>query len=340
MRQFWNKNQENFLREQYEINGLSYLQIVPLFLDIFGFERTENSLKIKGTRLKLRHSIEQTFNIKSDNMSGSKNPMFEKEAWSKGLTKNENSSLKNTSEKLRKIMLYKFANNLINTKGSKNGMFGKIPWSYGLNKENHKSLKLLSEKLSEYHSERLSHISQDEKDFLGKRMTRATLKKRSETGIELKVRKILRKLKIKFIQNYELGNYFPDFFLPDYNLLIECHGDYWHCNPSIYKNRKITQTQIDNKNRDLIKSRYYHSLNIPELILWELDINRDMDSIERKIKRFIFENCLIQGIIPPFKLNDEQLRIILKYKNPMFIFKLSEEIQRDYIFTDKLWLKP
>ncbi len=59
--------------------------------------------------------------------------------------------------------------------------------------------------------------------------------KSKNTSIELIVKSFLEQHTIKYIQQYDkISSYYVDFYLPEYNLVIECFGDYWHANPKKY----------------------------------------------------------------------------------------------------------
>lgn len=54
-------------------------------------------------------------------------------------------------------------------------------------------------------------------------------KKIPETNIEKIVREALQKRNIKFIEQYPMKvGFIGDFFLPDYNIIIEADGERWH----------------------------------------------------------------------------------------------------------------
>ena len=60
-----------------------------------------------------------------------------------------------------------------------------------------------------------------------------------DTDIELKLKNELLKRKIKFIHPYRIKNHIADFYIPKYNLIIECDGKYWHSKPKdIKRDRK------------------------------------------------------------------------------------------------------
>jgi len=91
-----------------------------------------------------------------------------------------------------------------------------------------------------------------------------------DTSIEKTIENILKKEKIK----YEKQRYFieaktiPDFYLPEYNAVIYCDGNYWHSNIKRknidnwqnkklilngYKVFRFTETEIKNSPKDCIK---------------------------------------------------------------------------------------
>lgn len=85
------------------------------------------------------------------------------------------------------------------------------------------------------------------------------------TAIESKTEQALRELNIKYKWEYRFGKYWVDFYLPDFNLAIECDEPYWH-NPKkdsekdtwIMNNysvavKRITTQQINGDTRSLIK---------------------------------------------------------------------------------------
>lgn len=65
------------------------------------------------------------------------------------------------------------------------------------------------------------------------------------TKIELILYSILDDLKINYYKQYRVGFYLFDCFLPDYNVLIECNGDYWHSLPKGVRNDKSKSTYIN-----------------------------------------------------------------------------------------------
>lgn len=84
----------------------------------------------------------------------------------------------------------------------------------------------------------------------------------NKSGIELKVENQLRKYGIKyFIQKpLDNGHFIIDFYLPEYQLVVECNGDYWH-------------SRLERKKRDKELEEYVLSKGKDILWLWEHEIN-------------------------------------------------------------------
>ena len=82
------------------------------------------------------------------------------------------------------------------------------------------------------------------------------------TSIELKVASQLEKYKIRYIPQKQLkkGRFIVDFYLPEYQLVVECNGDYWHSRP-------------ERKERDRELEEYVLSKGKDILWLWEHEIN-------------------------------------------------------------------
>ncbi|RPK31860.1 hypothetical protein [Paenibacillus xylanexedens] len=102
---------------------------------------------------------------------------------------------------------------------------------------------------------------------------------RKETKPEKAVREYLSKSNIKFEQEFCIHNtYFADFYLPDYNEIIEVYGDYWHCNPSKYPEDAMrTEMQIRSINRDKKRNGHLKHLGYSVNIIWEEQVNKNID---------------------------------------------------------------
>lgn len=84
--------------------------------------------------------------------------------------------------------------------------------------------------------------------------------------------------------------FFGDILLKKYNIIIECYGDYWHCNPKIYNgdyyHKQIRLTSSEIWERDLIRKEKINKLGYSLITLWEFDWNND-DNFFNKLKNNI-----------------------------------------------------
>lgn len=104
---------------------------------------------------------------------------------------------------------------------------------------------------------------------------------RAETAPEKIVREYLEKNNIIYEQEKEINKYFIDFYLPEYDSIIEVYGDYWHCNPNVYGDGKLIindnqkrQIKHDLKRNEFLKNKV-NSFNI----IWEKDIHENFDNV-------------------------------------------------------------
>ena len=65
------------------------------------------------------------------------------------------------------------------------------------------------------------------------------------------IKSVLEKMNINFKKNYPQSRFIFDFYLIDYNFVIECQGDYWHGNPDYFT--ILNDIQLKNVVRDKIK---------------------------------------------------------------------------------------
>jgi G:T-mismatch repair DNA endonuclease (very short patch repair protein) len=106
---------------------------------------------------------------------------------------------------------------------------------------------------------------------------------------EKEIAKILSINKIKFTQQEIIGKPF-DFYLPELNLLVEFNGDYWHCNPKIYKhdyfNKKLLKTAKEIWEKDFNKVYLAESRGYFCEVIWESDYKNNKNIILDIIKQY------------------------------------------------------
>lgn len=103
----------------------------------------------------------------------------------------------------------------------------------------------------------------------------------NDTKIEIKIQQLLSELNINFLKHHPIRDiqhsYNCDVFIPCYNVVIECDGNYWHDYPDL--------TSID-----LIRNQELQNAGYKLLRLWESEIKLiTKDILNLKIKEKI--NC-------------------------------------------------
>lgn len=94
------------------------------------------------------------------------------------------------------------------------------------------------------------------------------------TKPELKFKEYLEQNKINFFQQYKLINKYYDFYLSEYNLLVEVDGDYWH-GKDILDENLLGLSQKKNRKNDKYKNELAKEHKINLLRIWETDINNN-----------------------------------------------------------------
>jgi very-short-patch-repair endonuclease len=261
MRKYWSEEEVRYLRELYENNGFSVSEIYPLFNS--KYNRTLEAISVKIGKLKLKHSKEQTYQIKSRLNSGENNAMFGKVSPLKGKTKENSQIVRIKSEKLAKTRIDMFkSGTLPSLSGENNPMYGSTAWNNGKTKFNDERILKYSEKLSEKAKLNWSKKTDEEKQIIINRLNKAMIQNRKPTIIELKIKDLLIDESIDFIKNHRINNFLVDFYLPKYNLVVECDGDYWHANPLVYKDKTLDSIQLKNIDRDKRKEIMLKDNNI------------------------------------------------------------------------------
>lgn len=84
--------------------------------------------------------------------------------------------------------------------------------------------------------------------------------------LEIIVSQILKEKSINFEFQKEINGYYPDFYLPDYNLILECDGAYWHQDKD--RDRKKDEWRLTN-GYNIIRLQEKDILLNPEKVLME-----------------------------------------------------------------------
>lgn len=106
----------------------------------------------------------------------------------------------------------------------------------------------------------------------------ATIRKiasQTPTSIEAETYAALKDLGILFEPQRRIGKFIVDAFIPDRNIVIECQGDYFHCNPRVYPDGPKYKSQRRGFERDIMKRSFFADEAYTFIELWELDIKQN-----------------------------------------------------------------
>jgi len=120
-------------------------------------------------------------------------------------------------------------------------------------------------------------IPKQKKVYKTKSVTRKPFKHKLPGTSKLEetfAREFLEKLGVRYIYQFEakdIGRWY-DFYLPDHNLIIEIDGSYYHADPRVVSEDKLTPMHKHNMRVDELKNKWALSHGIPILRIWEKDI--------------------------------------------------------------------
>lgn len=108
---------------------------------------------------------------------------------------------------------------------------------------------------------------------------------------EKEIATILEELNIKYIKQATIAKkYHCDFLLPEYSIVIEYYGTYWHCDPRKYDcsfyNAKKDKTAQEIWDYDLQRQTAIKDQGYTFIVIWETDY-KILDTTERK--KFVYE---------------------------------------------------
>jgi G:T-mismatch repair DNA endonuclease (very short patch repair protein) len=133
--------------------------------------------------------------------------------------------------------------------------------------------------------------------------------KSSKTKPHIIISDVLKKLNINNTDEKNFKYYSIDIFLEEYNIPIEIHGDFWHCNPTRYNSSKYDKqktTIIRDKTKHTYIKKYYDA---EILYLWEHDIYNNIELCESLIKHYINNSSLDNYNSYNYHLKDNELRL-------------------------------
>lgn len=83
-----------------------------------------------------------------------------------------------------------------------------------------------------------------------------------------------------------------DILIPDQNKIIDIYGDRWHANPNKYKETDMIKlyrglvSAKEIRERDHYRIKQLESFNFPVLIIWEDEINNDLENVSNNLNEY------------------------------------------------------
>ena len=109
----------------------------------------------------------------------------------------------------------------------------------------------------------------------------------------------LDKLGVKYIWQFEakdIGRFY-DFYLPAHNLIIEVDGGYYHSDPRVVNEDKLSPMQKKNKRIDEHKNEWALMHGIPIMRIWEYDIRNNPSGVMKSLKERLYIEEKVQNKI-------------------------------------------
>lgn len=158
-----------------------------------------------------------------------------------------------------------------NSKGSKNpcyGLYGKDHPAYG-----HETTQETRELRRQTALKRIQN-------FRGKK-----------TDIEEILSQLLDRMNVAHLPQHIIGGKFAvDEFLPDYDIIIEAWGDFWHANPTRFPKDKLTEIQKKNVIKDASRLRYLKVCGYIVIALWGYDLKNNIAKCQETIQDAILSH--------------------------------------------------
>lgn len=105
-----------------------------------------------------------------------------------------------------------------------------------------------------------------------------------DTTIEVWVEDFLKEKQIKFVKQKAIRYLNYDFFLKDYNIIIECQGCYWHCCPICYPAGPKNNIQKINLTKNDAKRKVAAEAKKVLIEIWSHEIEKTPDVVKQRIE--------------------------------------------------------
>jgi len=222
--------------------------------------------------------------------------------WNKGLTKETSSKLQEIGSKIHRTQQSKEwkestgrdkSNKIRKALSSKK----RIAWNKGLTKASSDKLRSIGRSISKTWKEKpeveKEKYKQTQRIKTLERLINSTNPRFTNTKPERRFKQFLDTIGVTYIQNYPVfrikHSYPVDFFLPEYNLVIEVDGTYWHNFPCYTEKDLIREEELMREGYAVY--RIWEDMidiieELPEVFLEYLDgLSKQFTSTIKNVKR-------------------------------------------------------
>lgn len=100
---------------------------------------------------------------------------------------------------------------------------------------------------------------------------------------------------VKHIPQAPLVYWVVDYYLPDYNIVIQVDGDYWHGNPLMYGKgeglRPLSKKQRRQRRADASCNTHLRNKGYNVIRLWEHDLKCNLQTCRQLLQNAIRKHC-------------------------------------------------
>lgn len=112
------------------------------------------------------------------------------------------------------------------------------------------------------------------------------------SGIERQVLSWIQEEKFEIETQFHIGNFLYDCHIKNSNILVEVNGDYWHCNPNVYRDGPINDMQKSHIRRDFAKKDFAKRQGYYLITVWEKRIKENPEDTKQWVLGKIRSNMM------------------------------------------------
>jgi very-short-patch-repair endonuclease len=158
-----------------------------------------------------------------------------------------------------------------------------------------RTIKYSGENANNYGRKESEETKQKKKDTLMMRygvdnaykLAKHEMLSRPQKELTNKIKKLFKNCKIISDYPIGIGKYKVDIFIKEKNIIIEFNGNYWHCNPKIYKedffNKKKGMFAKEIWEYDSKRKKELENMGFKVLVVWENDYKNDEKEVIKNL---------------------------------------------------------